>query len=1259
MQRLLLLLLIPISFGTLNAQSDGCSSATSISVTATCVSPTAGTTIGATQTIAGCVGNADDDVWYSFTATGTAHQVNVIPSAGMDAVVQLFVGGCAVLNTISCKDNGGYGVQETINAYNLTPGTVYTVRIYHYFAGSGSGTFTICVTNPPPAPSNDNCASAIPLNVNSSCVTTAGTTIGATQSLPGCSGTADDDVWYSFVATSSVQQVTVAPTTNIDVVVQAYSGTCGALNSISCNDNAGSSMNEQFNLVGLVTGQTYYIRVYDFAIGTNGNFTICIQGTITPVPSNDNPCNAIQMPPVTATCQYAQFTNVGATSTPVAMAPTPSNCAGGSGAMIGGYSGSTADVWFKVTVPASGNLHISAKPNIGGGAITDGVMALYSGTCSSLTQIACADDYPAYPQGAHDMLPLLSANGLVPGSTVYLRYWGFGSQQGTFGFCITTATNDNCANALYICDLNGYSASTSGAYTPDRPGNMYGNNETQAGVNQTNGINTGGVFGYYPYPGTTAGPFSSPYLDVNIENNSWIKFTASSVTATLNVSIFDCWIGNYPSGGIQMQVFDGTNCTNFVPVSNFEENSTGFTITANNLTIGNDYYLMIDGYAGDICNFTISAQSGVQFPDIADVPPICPGQSVTLVAPAGATSYNWLHDGSTTQSVTVTPGTSQTYYCVVSGLCDYSQTLEVDVVIKPLPVVAINGGSAAVICQGESINLTASGATTYSWNTGQSSASINVSPSTTTNYIVTGTLNGCTDSENISVTVNNPPTLNAGATVTAADCGTANGSVTNVVANGVPTLTYSWTNVSNSVVATSQNLNNVVSGNYHLTVTDGNGCTLDSTFNISNLNFQNPTITASTNSPCVGTTITLTANHNDPLATFTWSGPGINGTNNTLNPVTITTSVSGSISYSVVASIPGCSGSSNPFSVNVLPLPIIGITAFDNDTTICENGTVELTGNGATSYVWTGPNSFSATTQVVNVSPFTSINAGYYVVTGTNSAGCMNSDSIEVQMIGLPTVDAIAGNSTGVFCGASTISLTSSGADSYQWSGPNGFNSASQNPNVFAATSQNQGWYYVTGINSENCSNDDSVYVSIITSVMTVAASSDSVVCPGEDVNFTASGGESYTWSGPAGLYTENPAFSIYNTTIENTGWYYLTISDSNGCIGSDSTYLSIAPNANCLFIPDLTTPDLDGHNDTWVINGLENFTEAVVEIYNRWGNLVYTSSPYKNDWDGTVNNGATIGSTGKVPVGTYFYIITLNDEDNTPPFKGYLEVQY
>src|SRR5690606_32910927 len=92
------------------------------------------------------------------------------------------------------------------------------------------GTFTICITTPIPL-TNDNCPTAGNLTVNptTACsVTTAGTTVGATQSQAGCFGNADDDVWYRFTATSTSHNVTVTPGTLYDPVFQVFSGSCGS-----------------------------------------------------------------------------------------------------------------------------------------------------------------------------------------------------------------------------------------------------------------------------------------------------------------------------------------------------------------------------------------------------------------------------------------------------------------------------------------------------------------------------------------------------------------------------------------------------------------------------------------------------------------------------------------------------------------------------------------------------------------------------------------------------------------------------------------------------------------------------------------------------------------------------------------------------------------------------------------------------------------------------------------------------------------------
>lgn len=1251
MKKLLILLSLFWASG-LFGQSDGCSSATLISVTANCSSPAAGTTTGNTQTIPGCVGNADDDVWYQFVATSTSHQIIVSPSAGMDPVVQLFGGACASLTSLVCKDAGLIGDDEVINYNGLVPGTTYRIRIYDYFAGSGSGNFTICVTNPPPAPANDGCAAAIALNVNSSCTNTLGSTNGASQSIVGCSGSADDDVWYSFVATNSLQNVLVQPLGNLDLVFQVYGGSCGSLVSLACIDNTFTGQNEQSNIVGLTPGATYFVRVYDYYQGTTGNFNICITGTPTPAPTNDEPCNAIQLPAVTAQCQFSNFTTVGATAS--LGAPTPASCVGGGGAAIGGFSASSRDVWFAITVPASGNVDVTAKPNGGPGYITDGVMALYSGTsCNSLTQIICADDHN-YPGSGNDLLPLITASGLIPGSTVYLRYWGFGTSSGNFGICVSTATNDDCANALYICDINGYSASTSASYTPDRPSNMRGNNEDLNGVNMPDGVNTGGIFGQ----GGTWGS-GAPLFDVIINNNSWIKFTAASITATLTVSIYDCWIGNYPSGGIQMQIFEGNNCTNFIPVSNFEESSTGFVMTANNLTVGNDYYLMVDGYAGDICNYTITANSGVQFPDIANVAPICVGQSVTLTAPPGATSYEWQHNGATTQSVTVTPSTTETYYCEVTGLCDYKQTLDVEVTVNPLPNIQITNGVSVNICSGNSVALNATGGSSYSWSNSQAGASISVSPTVATNYTVTGTdANGCVNTDVINVVVNSNPVLTANPTSSDADCGSSNGSLIGAIVSGTPSLSYNWTN-GTTTVGNSQNLTGVPAGTYYLNVTDGNTCSSAfGPFGIINPGAPAaPTIVVSDNSPCLGSSTQLVAS-SVAGATFSWSGPNsFASTSSTVNLNNITQLQAGI--YCVAATVAGCTGPASCETITIPTNPNVDISAFANDSTICETLNFQLTASGASLYSWTGPNGFASSLGTVNLTNVSMPYGGYYVVVGTDGNGCSASDSMLITILSNPTIGLATDISSQTYCNGGLATITASGASTYSWSGPNGYSASSGVITLLNLSANSQGYYVATGSDAEGCSTSDSIYLTVVSDVP-AQSPSDTTICPGELIILYGSGGQSFTWNGPSGYTSEeqNPTVTN-NATFENAGLYTLTVVDANGCLGYDSTYIEVTGSGDCLFIPNLITPDKDNLNDSWVIPGIEAYADVEVEIYNRWGNLVYSASPYKNDWDGTVNSGASLGGNdGRVPTGTYFYIIRLNFGDK-PPYKGYLEVQY
>jgi gliding motility-associated-like protein len=87
-------------------------------------------------------------------------------------------------------------------------------------------------------------------------------------------------------------------------------------------------------------------------------------------------------------------------------------------------------------------------------------------------------------------------------------------------------------------------------------------------------------------------------------------------------------------------------------------------------------------------------------------------------------------------------------------------------------------------------------------------------------------------------------------------------------------------------------------------------------------------------------------------------------------------------------------------------------------------------------------------------------------------------------------------------------------------------------------------------------------------------------------------------------------------------------------------------------FIPEGFSPNGDGVNDTWFIRGILDYPKNHVQIFNRWGNLVFETDGYKNDWNGTTIFGLTIGGND-LPEGTYFYIVDLGN--NTKVYKGYV----
>ncbi len=128
-------------------------------------------------------------------------------------------------------------------------------------------------------PLNDQCSGAINLNQASSCTPTSGTVAYATESQLGCSGTANNDVWYSFTANSTGASISVNGSTSFDAVYEVFTGNCANLTSLSCVDASVEGENESGVLNNLNVGQTYYIRVHDWLddIPNTLTFGICVQ----------------------------------------------------------------------------------------------------------------------------------------------------------------------------------------------------------------------------------------------------------------------------------------------------------------------------------------------------------------------------------------------------------------------------------------------------------------------------------------------------------------------------------------------------------------------------------------------------------------------------------------------------------------------------------------------------------------------------------------------------------------------------------------------------------------------------------------------------------------------------------------------------------------------------------------------------------------------------------------------------------------------
>jgi hypothetical protein len=314
-------------------------------------------------------------------------------------------------------------------------------------------------------------------------------------------------------------------------------------------------------------------------------------------------------------------------------------------------------------------------------------------------------------------------------------------------------------------------------------------------------------------------------------------------------------------------------------------------------------------------------------------------------------------------------------------------------------------------------------------------------------------------------------------------------------------------------------------------------------------------LTASANTPlCVGDNLLLNASL-VPGASYSWTGPA-NFTSLLRNPSIANVGTNRSGTYTVTAAANGCSVTAQVV-VAVSPLPTVSI-APGNTAVICSGSSVQLTATGGATYSWSPSTGLSSSTIANPVaSPTTST---IYTVTATSATGCSSTAQVTVTVRATPVVSISPGNPS--ICAGTSVTLTATGAQNYQWSPTTGLsNPFAANP--IASPSQTT-TYTVTGT-SNACTSTSQVTVTV-ENPPTANAGPAQVLCSGQATTLgtAAVAGLTYSWSPSTGLSSTSaaqPTVTLTNTTnTARTTTYTLTVVSASGCVSTSATQVTVNP---------------------------------------------------------------------------------------------------
>ena len=599
----------------------------------------------------------------------------------------------------------------------------------------------------------------------------------------------------------------------------------------------------------------------------------------------------------------------------------------------------------------------------------------------------------------------------------------------------------------------------------------------------------------------------------------------------------------------------------------------------------------------------------------------------------GPYTFAWVPIGG--NGATATGLSAGTYTCTITDAngCIYVNGftitqpagMSISVTIQNALCYGQTNGSASTAVTGGSPSYT------YAWTPtgGNASTATGFAPG---NYSVTVTdANGCSQIQPVVIT--QPAILSNVMTTIDVGC-FASGSATATTSGGTGPYAYLWSDGGNS----STDINLTV-GTYTVLITDANGCTMTDTAIINSTSgitttstFQYITCHGMNNGS--GTVVSSGGN---PPYTYAWSPSGGNAAT--------AVGLSAGTYTCTITDLNGCISTAT--FVFTDPPTLTSISASTNVS--CNGGT---NGSGTISPTGgTGPYTFAwspsgGTGQIAN-----GLGAGNYVVTVTDAHGCITTQSITVTQ---PTAMNITTVGDSACMGqASTISAnTSGGVGPYTYSWSNGPTTQSQNVNINTTTT-----FTVSVTDANNCVSTATTLVTVNPMPLATIGSNTingvyTLNGPNSQLCFTGptSGIVSWNWNlnnvGTSAL--QNPCVPV---SLADMGQYCATlvVVNNHGCVDTSDVCLEI--NNVYYSIPNVFTPDQDGTNDGFVITNMGMKTLRC-EIYNRWGELIYSWDSTTGFWDGKTKNG------NPAVDGVYYYTVFMADfQDKTYNESGFVQL--